>query len=74
MSLLSSRITPLIRSSHPQVIASSSGSLSPEAGITIIVAVVAFTLLFITMLIKRVAIEESVEELEDLKRRVGGEE
>ena len=74
MSLLSSRIAPLIRSSHPQVIASSSGSLSPEAGITIIVAVVAFTLLFITMLIKRVAIEGSVEELEDLKRRVGGEE
>lgn len=74
MSLLSSRIAPLIRSSHPQVIASSSGGLSMEAGITIGIAVVAFTFLFITMLIKRVEIEESEDELEDLKRRVGGED
>jgi len=74
MSLLSSRIAPLIQSSHPQVIASSSGSLSPEAGLTVIVAVVAFTFLFITMLIKRVEIEESEDELEELKRIVGGEE
>lgn len=74
MSLLSSRIAPLIRSSHPQVIASSGGGLSAEAGITIGVAIVAFTFLFITMLIKRVEIEESEDELEELKRRVGGEE
>ena len=74
MSLLSSRIAPLIRSSHPQVIASSGGGLSTEAGITIGVAVVAFTFLFITMLIKRVEIEESDDELEELKHRVGGEE
>jgi heme exporter protein C len=74
MSLLSSRIAPLIRSSHPQVIASGSGWLSPEAGITIAVAVLAFTLLFITMLIKRVEVEEAEDELEELKRIVGGEE
>lgn len=74
MSLLSSRIAPLIQSSHPQVIASSGGDLSPEAGITVGVAVVAFTFLFITMLIKRVEIEESEEELEELKRAIGGEE
>lgn len=38
MSLLSARIAPLLRSSHPEVIASSSGSLSMQAGITIGVA------------------------------------
>lgn len=74
MSLLSSRVAPLLQSSHPEVIASRSGSLSPEAGVTIGVAVIAFTLLFITMLIKRVEIAEAEEELEELKREVGEEE
>lgn len=74
MSLLSARIAPLLNSSHPEVIASSSGSLSPEAGMTIGVAVVAFTVMFITMLINRVGIAESEEELEELKRTIGGEE
>ena len=74
MSLLSARIGPLLRSSHPEVIASSSGSLSPEAGVAIGVAVVAFTILFAAMLIKRVEVAESEEELEELKRVIGGEE
>jgi heme exporter protein C len=74
MSLLSSRIAPLLRSSHPQVIATSSGGLSPEAGMTIGIAVVAFTLLFAAMLIKRVEVAESEEELEELKRVAGGED
>lgn len=73
MSLLSSRIAPLVRSSHPQVIASSSGGLSPEAGLTIMVALMAFTCLFITMLIRRAGVAGSEEELEELKREVGGE-
>lgn len=74
LSLLSSRIAPLLQSGHPVVIASKSGSLSPEAGMTIGVAVVAFTFLFIIMLIKRVEVAEYEEELEDLKRSIGGEE
>jgi len=74
MSLLSARIAPLLRSSHPEVIASNTGGLSPEAGLTIGIAVVAFTMLFITMLIKRVEIAESEEELEELKRTIGGED
>ena len=74
MSFLSARIAPLLQSSHPEVIASSSGSLSSEAGITIGIAVVAFTFLFITMLIKRAEICEAEEELEELKRKIGGEE
>ncbi len=74
MSFLSARIAPLLSSSHPEVIASSSGSLSAEAGTTVGISVVAFTLLFITMLIKRVEIAETEEEIEELKRRIGGEE
>ena len=74
MSLLSSRVAPLLQSSHPQVIASNSGSLSPEAGMTIGIAIIAFTLLFITMLIRRVEIAESEDELEELKRTIGGED
>jgi len=74
MSLLSARVGPLLRSSHPEVIASSTGSLSPEAGIAIGVAVIAFTVLFAAMLIKRVEIAEDEEELEELKRVIGGEE
>jgi heme exporter protein C len=73
MSLLSSRIAPLLRSSHPEVIASSSGSLSPEAGMTIGVAVIAFTVLFAAMLIKRLEVAEAEDELEELKREIGGE-
>ncbi len=74
MSLLSARIAPLLRSSHPEVIASSTGSLSPEAGMAIGVAVIAFTILFVAMLIKRTEIAEAEEELEELKRSIGGEE
>ncbi len=73
MSLLSSRVAPLLRSSHPEVIASSSGSLSPEAGITVGVSVIAFTVLFVAMLIKRVEVAEAEDELEELKREIGGE-
>lgn len=74
MSFLSSRVAPLLQSSHPEVIASSSGSLSPAAGMTIGIAVIAFTAMFITMLIKRVEIAEAEEELEELKRKIGEEE
>jgi len=74
MSFLSARVAPLLQSSHPEVIASSTGSLSVEAGLTVGIAVIAFTLLFITMLIKRVEIAESEEEIEELKRKIGGEE
>lgn len=74
MSLLSSRIAPLLQSSHPKVIATQGGGLSPEAGMTIGVAVVAFTVLYIAILIRRIGIAEAEEELEELKRAAGGEE
>ena len=41
---------------------------------TVGVAVIAFTVLFITMLIKRIEIAEAEEELEEIKREIGEEE
>jgi len=73
MSLLSSRIAPLLRSSHPQVIATSSGGLSPEAGLTVGIAVMAFTFMFIVILMKRMELNRMEYELEELKKEVGGE-
>jgi heme exporter protein C len=72
-SLLSSRIAPLMQSSHPEVIVSSTGSLSLEAGITVAVSVIGFSFLFFALLLKRVEIEETRIEIEDMKQKMGGE-
>lgn len=74
MSFLASRIEPLLSSSHPQVIATSSGGLSMEAAVTVIVAIIAFTLLFITMLLLRVDVASKHEKIEEMKRLIGGED
>lgn len=73
ISLLSARIAPLLQSSHPEVIASSTGSLSLEAGVTVMVSVIGFSFLFFALLMKRVEIEETRIELEEMKQRMGGE-
>jgi heme exporter protein C len=72
-SLLSARIAPLLQSSHPEVIASGTGSLSTEAGLTVMVSVIGFSFLFFAILLKRVEIEETRIELEDMKHKIGGE-
>jgi heme exporter protein C len=72
-SLLSSRIAPLMQSSHPEVIASSTGGLSMEAGITVSVSVIGFSFLFFAILLKRVEIEETRIELEEMKLKMGDE-
>jgi heme exporter protein C len=73
LSLLSARIAPLLQSSHPEVVASSTGSLSLEAGITVMVSVMGFSFLFFAILLKRVEIEEMRIELEHMKQKMGGE-
>jgi heme exporter protein C len=73
VSLLSARVAPLLQSSHPEVIASSTGSLSLEAGITVMVSVIGFSFLFFAILLKRVEIEETRIELEEMKQKMGGE-
>jgi heme exporter protein C len=73
LSLLSARIAPLLQSSHPEVIASSTGSLSLEAGITVMVSIIGFSCLFFAVLMKRIEIEEIGIELEEMKQKMGGE-
>jgi heme exporter protein C len=73
ISLLSARIAPLLQSSHPEVIASSAGSLSLEAGITVMVSVLGFSFLYFSILLKRIEIEETRIELEEMKQKMGGE-
>jgi heme exporter protein C len=73
ISLLSARVAPLLQSSHPEVIASSTGSLSLEAGVTVTVSVIGFSFLFFAILLKRVEIEETRIELEVMKQKMGGE-
>lgn len=69
-SLLGQRLLP---SAHPTVIATSTGGLSIEAGITVVVAVLAFTCLYVALLAFRYILAEGEEKLEELKRRIGGE-
>ncbi len=73
LSLLSARVAPLLQSSHPEVIASDTGSLSLEAGVTVTASVIGFSLLFLAILLKRVEIEAAIIELEHMKQRMGGE-
>lgn len=67
ISFLSSRIWTSI---HPNVVATSQGHLSSEAGAVLMLGVVAFTLVYATLISRRVAIERSVIEIENLKEKL----
>lgn len=69
LSFISSRIW---QSMHPNVVATSEGSLSAEAGMGLLVGVIAFTLLYISMLMKRIQLEELTIKIRDLKEKIGG--
>ena len=69
LSFISSRIWYSI---HPNVVATSSGSLSTESGVGLAAGVVAFTFLYIFMLRKRLLIFELNEKIQELKERIGG--
>jgi heme exporter protein C len=69
LSFISSRVW---QSMHPNVVATSEGSMSPETGIGLLVGVVAFTFLYLFMLRKRVVIQEMSSKVEDLKEKIGG--
>ena len=56
---------------HVTVIATSEGSLQPAMGASLGVAVIAFTLLFIFMLLARIEVELMREDVEDAKLAVG---
>ena len=71
ISFISSRIWASI---HPNVIATSEGHLSSEAGAVLMLGVLAFTLVYASLFSRRVAIEESVQEIQELKERLEAEE
>jgi heme exporter protein C len=70
LSFISSRIW---QSLHPNPVGSP-GGMTPEAGMTLLVGVIAFTLLYIYIVLKRIELQKSIEEVEDLKNEVGGAE
>lgn len=60
------------QSMHPNVVATSEGSMSAQTGIGLLVGVIAFTFLYLFMLRKRIQIQEMSSEVEDLKEKIGG--
>lgn len=57
---------------HPSVIVTSKGSLQPSMAFTLVTAVIAFTFLFIYLLIVRFNIEEMKDNIEIIKQYIGG--
>lgn len=56
---------------HPTVIATSQGSLQSSMGFALGITVIAFTFLYIHLLITKVDIEKMNEEIEDIKQQIG---
>ncbi|MEE9506885.1 MAG: cytochrome c biogenesis protein CcsA, partial [Thermoplasmata archaeon] len=71
ISFISSRIWTSL---HPNVVASSTGHLSSEAGTVLMLGVLAFTFVYATLFSRRTAIERSVMEIQDLKEKLEEEE
>jgi len=57
---------------HPSVIVTSKGSLQPSMAFALVMAVIAFTFLFIYFLIVRLNIEEMKDNIEQIKQDIGG--
>ena len=58
---------------HPTVIATSRGSVQPVMMVALIVAVIAFSLIYFYLLIHRIELEKLSHKLEDLKEEIGGD-
>ncbi len=69
LSFVSSRIW---YSFHPNVVVSSSGSMSAASGMGLTVGVIAFTFVYFFMLQKRLFIHELKDKIEELKEEIGG--
>lgn len=59
----------LWRTIHPQVFASGSSAITPKMLITLIVALVAFSLIFYTLFRQRVKLEQEKDRYEELKQK-----
>jgi heme exporter protein C len=69
LSFISSRIW---QSMHPNVVATSQGSLSSDSGIGLLLGVIAFTFVYLFMLQKRIRIQNMYHEIDELKDKIGG--
>jgi len=56
---------------HPPALVFSEGGLEPSMGAALAVAVIAFTVLYVFLMLARVGIERARDELEDLKQKAG---
>jgi heme exporter protein C len=59
---------------HPTVIATDTGSLRPEMGAALGVATIAFTFLYISLLLMRVDIERMRDQVEEAKLKLGDQD
>lgn len=59
---------------HPTVVASDQGSIQPMMTHALIVAVIAFSVFYVYLLIMRFELEQLNHKIEDLKESVGGDE
>jgi heme exporter protein C len=69
LSFISSRIW---QSMHPNVMATSEESMSADTGMGLLFGVLAFTFLYIFMLLKRIRIQKMSHRIEELKDKIGG--
>jgi heme exporter protein C len=69
LSFISSRIW---QSMHPNVVASSSGSMGPLAGMGLGMGVIAFTFVYLFMLRKRIKLQQMIYKVDELKEKIGG--
>jgi heme exporter protein C len=69
LSFISSRIW---QSLHPNVVATSEGSLSAEGSVGLVMGVIAFSFLYIIMVIKRIKLQEMAFKIDELKEKIGG--
>lgn len=58
---------------HPTVIVSSQGSLQASMAFTLAISVIAFTFLYLYLMIYKVDIEKIHEEIEEIKQKIGGQ-
>jgi len=57
---------------HPTVIASSQGSLQPSMTFTLVISVIAFTFLYLCLIVITIDMEKINEKLEEIKQKIGG--
>ena len=69
LSFISSRIW---QSMHPNVVATSSGSMGSSAGMGLGMGVIAFTFVYLFMLRKRIKLQQMIYKMDELKDKIGG--